>query len=392
MQAAWRTLINEYSSHLAGLGRSGYTLRVRVGQMERFASAITVGPEKVTTAILITYMGSKPDWGPHMRNSARASLRSFFSWAAEYKHLPTDPSFPLPRQSVPRTQPRPISTSAVAAALDRADSRTRLMIMLAADAGLKAAEIANCNARDLHQDADGNYTLRAVKSNGRTRTVKLRPELAEAIIAAGDGFTFPGRVGGHVSNAYVTRLISQALPEGVSSEDLRHALAAGQVELSWRAFAHFSSTSALEQLNVEHLSGSATVARQLGDIERELKTDPASAVGSCKEMLESVFKIVLTAMGVAYSKKNDDMPDLSKKVELALVSRAPEEIRASIRMTFRTLANLVTGVTQTRNDVDGHGSEYDVAIEARHARLVFNATVAVVEYVVETWSSTENAA
>ncbi|WP_022899139.1 tyrosine-type recombinase/integrase, partial [Humibacter albus] len=52
---------------------------------------------------------------------------------------------------------------------------------------------------------------------------------------------FPGRVDGHLSAAYVSKLISRALPEGVTAHPLRHRFAS-------RAYAAERDIRAVQEL------------------------------------------------------------------------------------------------------------------------------------------------
>jgi hypothetical protein len=71
------------------------------------------------------------------------------------------------------------------------------------------------------------------------------------------------------------------------------------------------------------------------------------------------------------------------KVAEALTNAADGPIRDSIRTTMRSLSAIVQSVAEIRNTMgDGHDSS--VPADARQARLVFNATVTVAEYVADT--------
>ena len=60
--------------------------------------------------------------------------------------------------------------------------------------------------------------------NWWVRVIPITNALAHEILAA-DGFLFPGQIDGHLSAAYVSKLISRALPEGWTAHTLRHRFA-----------------------------------------------------------------------------------------------------------------------------------------------------------------------
>jgi integrase len=104
-----------------------------------------------------------------------------------------------------------------ARALALADTRGRLMLRLAALVGLRACEIATVHTGNLVEDL-----LRVTGKGGKVRVVPvLDPELTSAIRKAG-GWLFPGRIDGHLSAGYVSRLLGEMLPDGWTGHTLRH--------------------------------------------------------------------------------------------------------------------------------------------------------------------------
>ena len=64
-----------------------------------------------------------------------------------------------------------------------------------------------------------------VGKGSKTRIVPIADELALQLMSDEPGYLFPGRMSGHVSPAYVSRLVSQTLPPGVTCHKLRHRFA-----------------------------------------------------------------------------------------------------------------------------------------------------------------------
>jgi site-specific recombinase XerC len=59
----------------------------------------------------------------------------------------------------------------------------------------------------------------------RHRVVPLTRRLALELRALPHGYAFPGRIDGHLSAAYISKLVSRALPEGATAHMLRHRFA-----------------------------------------------------------------------------------------------------------------------------------------------------------------------
>lgn len=108
-------------------------------------------------------------------------------------------------------------------AMLEADERTRMMLLLGGHAGLRCCEIAAVHSRDI-VGTRGNYSLLVHGKGRRERLVPLSNLLALDILAR-DGYVFPGQIDGHLSAAYVSKLLSRALPAGMTAHQLRHRFA-----------------------------------------------------------------------------------------------------------------------------------------------------------------------
>ncbi|MDO8733237.1 MAG: abortive infection family protein [Actinomycetota bacterium] len=127
----------------------------------------------------------------------------------------------------------------------------------------------------------------------------------------------------------------------------------------------------------------------LAAIARDIANDPAGAITSAKDLVESMYKLILDKRGIAYQPK-DDLGTLYKKVatELALDKKSvPSTVKGSeaAQKTLGALNTVVTGLAELRNQIGrGHGrTEASPALE-RHARLAFNAAVALTEFLYDT--------
>lgn len=140
-----------------------------------------------------------------------------------------------------------------------------------------------------------------------------------------------------------------------------------------------------------HRLGDPRVVEQhLERIASNIERDPPAAVGSAKELVESVCKFVLDDYVVAYA-NDESLLDLYKKTAQALKlnrEAVPGSVKGS-QSAHRVLQNLATAVqslAELRNELGlGHGKTAASPAFSRHARLAFNASRAVVEFVLETW-------
>lgn len=232
----WAEPVAAWLAHLRAGGRAAGTVRVRHAWLGTLAQTYA-DPWQVSTDDLALFL-ARSDWTAETRKSARASVRGFYRWAESAGRILANPAARLSPVLTPRALPRPAPDSAVMAALERADDRTRLALMLAALAGLRRTEIATLHARDIRP---GSLSIRG--KGGHGRIVPLHPDLDAALQAelhrrrtghtgtgwapGGDplGWIFPAPHGWHLSPDRIGRLIADVLPPGWSAHTLRHRFA-----------------------------------------------------------------------------------------------------------------------------------------------------------------------
>lgn len=160
----------------------------------------------------------------------------------------------------------------------------------------------------------------------------------------------------------------------------------------WRLLGSFHGDVPELKLSDRPLTDAAVLQEHLDRIRRGLADDPAAAISSSKELLESLFRIILDRSNIAYEKK-DDFPGLYRKVAdlLALKAEAvPESAAASksSQQVLRTLVTTVQSLAELRNELGlGHGKSTRSLALTRHARLALNATVTIAEFVLDTWEA-----
>ena len=212
------------------------TIRLRVHWITRADAEVDL--LEATASDLIAFLGSH-DWKPETRKSARNSLRSFYRWALDEGLRTDDPTLRLPAVRVPSGVPRPAPTDLLSRALDVASDRDRIILGLAAFAGLRRAEIAGLPWSAVQWDG-----IRVHGKGGRVRTVPMLPRL-EHLLAdeaerrslglVGSGWRYevdpcspwvlPSHTGEHLTPDTVGDVLARALGKGWTGHTLRHRFA-----------------------------------------------------------------------------------------------------------------------------------------------------------------------
>lgn len=115
---------------------------------------------------------------PRTKRAYRSDLSSFYRWATKRDLAPTNPVLATDSIRVPRSLPRPVPPEMVPWIINNApDDRTRLIIALAAYAGLRVSEISALTADDVTFYPQPMLTVRHGKG-GKDRTIPIADALA----------------------------------------------------------------------------------------------------------------------------------------------------------------------------------------------------------------------
>lgn len=128
--------------------------------------------------------------------------------------------------------------------------------------------------------------------------------------------------------------------------------------------------------------------QQITRMEIAIEEDPSLAIGTAKELIETVCKTILKARGLELKPKWELM-DLVKAVRKEL-NLTPDDIpdaakaAETVRRILSNLASIVQGVTELRNAYGaGHGREAtSKGLQARHAKLAVGAASTLTIFLV----------
>lgn len=198
-------------------GLSPKTIRRRSVSIKQFAD--TIAPLSILEAtgeLIDDWLGTHPSAAT--RRAYRSDLMAFYVWAAK-RDLCANPVLRTDSIRVPKPLPRPVPASYLEVILASAPPDVRLMIALAAYAGLRVAEISALERVDI--DLMAKAPVLAVRSGkgSKDRLVPIHPDLAAML----HGLR-PGRLV-NVSPATVSLKISahlRSLGIEATAHQLRH--------------------------------------------------------------------------------------------------------------------------------------------------------------------------
>lgn len=224
MWGNWGSAIEAWDAYARAGGAPETTRRTRRDHLGRLARRIDVGPYEVTAEVLLEYAAAAT-WATETRRGHYTTLGLFYQWAVETgRMVGPSPALKLPKIRPALPNPRPTPHGVHKRALMVATPRERLMVALAAGAGLRRGEIAQVHTRDLIEDL-GGWSLLVHGKGGKERVVPLTNSLARALLQLETGWAFPGNCHGHLSPRWVGTLLSRLLGEGWTGHTLRHKFA-----------------------------------------------------------------------------------------------------------------------------------------------------------------------
>ena len=192
--------------------------------LRRLARGIESDLLQVTTERLEAYLDGRGH-GPGARATEIACFRGFYTWALDEELIADSPARKLTRPRLPTRLPRPMPDADITRALAEAPCTVAPILNLAVYAGLRACEIAQLRAEDLHGD-QALLVVRESKGGGET-TVPISLVLASVLERCPlptAGWLFPNRSGdAHLSRSRICQLANRYL-SGLGIEHTLHSL------------------------------------------------------------------------------------------------------------------------------------------------------------------------
>lgn len=230
----WAEIINQYLDYLRSAGIAETTIYTRRQHLEYLARRIETPPSEVTSETLITWTGKQP-WKRETRRGRTNTFKLFWRYAAKVGKL-DNVADDLPKVRAAAGIPRPAPDRVYMRGIMQADQRTRLILRLGAEIGLRRGEISRIHSNDLTEDLVGWSLLVHGKGN-KQRTVPLTASIAEDLQNLDYGYAFPGKIDGHLSSRRVGELAAAALDDQWTLHTLRHRFATRTYSIDHDVFA-----------------------------------------------------------------------------------------------------------------------------------------------------------
>jgi hypothetical protein len=165
---------------------------------------------------------------------------------------------------------------------------------------------------------------------------------------------------------------------------------------SIRNLEELSGGPEINEQSIGSLRDPTAIQEQLGRIQRAIVDDPALAIGSAKELIESTAKTVLLERNQAVNEK-DDLPALVTKAQLALGLHPSTFVSGpdgtdAVKQILGGAITIANGLAQLRNRGygTGHGpAGARVGLRARHAHLAVNAAITWCRLMLDTLADAE---
>lgn len=169
----------------------------------------------------------------------------------------------------------------------------------------------------------------------------------------------------------------------------------GRSRYAYREIIHHGQRAVSRGRTVADALDAGWMAKEIERLEKSIDVDPASAIGTAKELVETCCKTILNKRGVPYG-KSADIGDLTKLlvVNLQLVPEGvSEEAKGAenIRLILRNLTSLTHNLAQLRGLYGtGHGRDgKHRGLQPRHARLAVASAVAFIDFISDTYRNRE---
>ena len=228
-------LVEEWALWQRSGRRAQRTVDERCRVVTMFLDEAHVDPLQCTWTDVARWMDSHHQWGQSTAATYFSYLSSWHKWLVMMEYRTGNPMVKLQTPKRPERSPRPVADADLVKLLNVGmHARTRVMILLAALAGLRVAEVAQVKGEDLDLDAG---RIQVLGKGGKRAWVPLHPMLREVAAAMPrTGYWFPGncrRAGQPIRPKGVSDIIGNAMRRaGVQGtpHSLRHFFCTELVE------------------------------------------------------------------------------------------------------------------------------------------------------------------
>ena len=220
LNTEWSHAIEGFLSHERAGGKRSATNSTRRQHLQHLARRLTTGPWQVTADQLLDYLAAQ-EWASETRRARRTTIHRFYEWGKYRGRVTINPADAAPKIRMEQGRARPTPDVAYREALIAARPREKLMLRLAAEVGMRRAEVARVHSDDIMHDLVGRSLIVHGKG-GRKRIVPLPTSLGRTLASQPHGYIFPGLDDGHLSPRYVGKLIRNLLPGDWTMHTLRH--------------------------------------------------------------------------------------------------------------------------------------------------------------------------
>lgn len=262
------SILESYDIWQATRGYSVNTRRRRTSSLGAFARYIAPVQLVVATPEMIEEWIATHN-GASTRHAYLSDVSAFFAWAVRRDLLPASPAARVEGVRVPKTVPRPVPANLIPGIIACApDYDLRLMIALAAYAGLRVAEIAALTAEDVAVGVVQPHLLVRAGKGGKDRVVGLHPALIKVLAGSRKR---SGRLIPH-SAEWVGKSVAQHLRVGcgidATAHKLRHTFATefarvvnGNVIAVSRVLGHESIETSMRYIGLDSSRDSRDIAQ-----------------------------------------------------------------------------------------------------------------------------------
>ncbi|MGW0043498.1 tyrosine-type recombinase/integrase [Rhodococcus sp. NPDC003348] len=206
-------LIDEWEVWQFAARRSEVTVTERVRVIRRLADETGLDPVRLEPVQIVRWLSSHSDWSAATHYTYHSYLVAWFKWLQIQEHRVDNPMLKVGTPKAPDRVPRPVADSELMRLLRTGmHHRTRVMILLAALAGLRAHEIAKLRGEDV--DLERGHIV-VIGKGGVAKIVPLHRILARvAETMPSRGYWFPGakmRPGEHMRGKNVSQAVSNVM-------------------------------------------------------------------------------------------------------------------------------------------------------------------------------------